>query len=366
MKRITKPHSLKAPARQRHARRLAPAFPPIVRQGRALAGLLLGLLLASCSVMDYEGDCTPYYRARFTYDMHLHYADAFANQVTSVALYAFDEDGRFVARFTDSGEALAADGYSLPLDLPAGTYHFVAWCGLEHPLQSHDVPELTPGVSTLDELTCTVSRQHEGDGSTATAGELAPTFHSLVTSCTLPDSYGTHYVDIPLVKDTKTVRVVLQHLNGEPIDVDGFSFSVTCANGLMAHDNSLLPDETLHYRPYYTASGTAEVQADGTRATTAISTALAEMSTGRLVCDGRTPAVLSVTNNKTGDVVLSIPLMDYALLVKGYYNRDMSDQEYLDRQDEYNLTFFLDSNNHWVNSTIIINSWRVVLDDVEL
>ena len=172
--------------------------------------------------------------------------------------------------------------------------------------------------------------------------------------------------DIPLVKDTKTVRVVLQHLDGSPVPADRFTFNIACANGLMAHDNSLLPDEVLNYRPYYTASGTAETQADGTRATTSISTALAEMSTGRLVWDNGTPATLSVTNNETGQVVLSIPLMDYALLVKGYYNRDMPDQEYLDRQDEYNLTFFLDENNRWVSSTIIINSWRVVLSEEEL
>ena len=71
-------------------------------------------------------------------------------------------------------------------------------------------------------------------------------------------------------------------------------------------------------------------------------------------------------HNDKGETVLSIPLIDYALLIKGYYNRDMSDQEYLDRQDEYNLTFFLDENNHWISSSIIINSWRVVLSETEL
>ena len=171
-----------------------------------------------------------------------------------------------------------------------------------------------------------------------------------MTDVELTDTYGTHYIDIPLVKDTKTVRVVLQHLDGSPVPADRFTFNIACANGLMAHDNSLLPDEVLNYRPYYTASGTAETQADGTRATTSISTALAEMSTGRLVWDNGTPATLSVTNNETGQ----------------YYNRDMPDQEYLDRQDEYNLTFFLDENNRWVSSTIIINSWRVVLSEEEL
>lgn len=44
----------------------------------------------------------------------------------------------------------------------------------------------------------------------------------------------------------------------------------------------------------------------------------------------------------------------------------MSDQEYLDRQDEYNMVFFLDENDRWVNSTIYINSWKVVLGSIEV
>ena len=44
----------------------------------------------------------------------------------------------------------------------------------------------------------------------------------------------------------------------------------------------------------------------------------------------------------------------------------MDDQEYLDRQDEYNMVSFLDENNRWVNSTIYINSWKVVLGTIEV
>lgn len=328
------------------------------------AGILPALLLASCSIMDYEGDCSVNYRARFRYDMHLHYSDAFAHEVQSVALYAFDRDGKFVQQFTESGEALQQEGYSLPFELPAGTYQFVAWCGLENELQSHGVPSLTPGVSTVEELTCTIRRDYD-ERERATVEEIAPVFHAFVPHCTLTDDPGTHYVDIPLTKDTKTVRIVLQHLSGEPIDVNRFSFQITDENGLMAHDNSLLDDELLHYQPYYTASGTADMNPDGSRATTAVSTALAELTVGRLVKDKDTRTILTVHNDK-GATVLSIPLIDYALLVKGYYNQSMSDQEYLDRQDEYNLTFFLDEDNHWISSSIIINSWRVVLSETEL
>ncbi|WP_455674253.1 FimB/Mfa2 family fimbrial subunit, partial [Phocaeicola sp.] len=110
-------------------------------------------------------------------------------------------------------------------------------------------------------------------------------------------------------------------------------------------------------------AGVADMNEDGTRATTAVGVAIAELTVGRLV-EANNP-ILTITNDK-GEKVLSIPLIDYALLVKGYYNREMSDQEYLNRQDEYNMTFFLDENDQWMSSSIIINSWKVILDNVDL
>ena len=85
---------------------------------------------------------------------------------------------------------------------------------------------------------------------------------------------------------------------------------------------------------------------------------------GRLVTENN--PVLSIYNCKTDEKVLSIPLKDYALLVKGNYNKAMSDQEYLDRQDEYNLTFFLDEFGNTLSASVIINSWHVVLQNSDL
>ena len=53
------------------------------------------------------------------------------------------------------------------------------------------------------------------------------------------------------------------------------------------------------------------------------------------------------------------------LLVKGNYNKGMTDQEYLDRQHEYNFVFFIDDNHNWLAAQIYINSWRVVLNNTE-
>ena len=131
----------------------------------------------------------------------------------------------------------------------------------------------------------------------------------------------------------------------------------------MDYDNSLLEDEKLTYYAWRTDGGVAELNADGSRAQTSIGVAIAELTVGRLVMENN--PILTISNDK-GEKVLSIPLIDYALLVKGYYNRHMDDQEYLDRQDEFNMTFFLDENDNWFNSYIIINSWKVVLNNTDL
>ena len=134
---------------------------------------------------------------------------------------------------------------------------------------------------------------------------------------------------------------------------------------------SLKEDEPIVYRAWSTYSGEAGVDiATGkeSRVTTIVKVAVAELTVSRLVLRdwslySRPMLIIRTTEGK---LVASIPIIDYALLVKGNYNRKMSDQEYLDRQDEYNMTFFLDEQNQWINSVILINSWRVVLSNVDV
>ena len=53
--------------------------------------------------------------------------------------------------------------------------------------------------------------------------------------------------------------------------------------------------------------------------------------------------------------------MQYLLLVKGNYNENLSDQEYLDRMDDFSMVFFLNPNDTWYSAIgVYINSWAVV------
>lgn len=334
---------------------------------KILTAVALLLTLASCDsvIYDDEGDCTVTYRLQFRYDWNMKFADAFPHEVTSVAVYAFDKDGTLVWQKTDKGDALAEDGYSMTLDLPAGDYDLVAWCGLDNAAQeeSFTVPQMTVGTSKKSDLTCRMNRQQAADGSFYVDRDLYALYHGTL-SVNLPKNLdgGEYVYTMPLVKDTNHLRVILQHLSGEDVDVSKFTFTLEDANGYMAYDNSLLADNNIVYRAWNTESGEAGVDTDvSARAVTSVKVAIADLTTARLMTDRQ---MFLTIRNAEGETVVRVPFIDYALLVKGYYNRDMSDQEYLDRQDEWSMTFFLDANDRWLSSSILINSWRVVLSEV--
>lgn len=345
----------------------------INRFDRAGAAAMLLLCLASCDsvIYDYEGDCSVTYTLDFRYDWNMKFADAFASEVKSVSLYAFGSDGKLVWQKSESGDALA--GGSMTLDLSPGDYHLLAWCGLESDGKrdaTFSVPEAVVGQTTEEDLKCTLTRKRDTDGKAYTDTDLCPLFHGEL-DVTLPEDNdgGNYRYTMSLIKDTNHIRVILQHLSGEDVDVDAFSFSIEDSNGLMAADNSLLEDEVISYRAWNTETGEAGIDVKSSSKTiTNVKAAIADLTVARMISGH--DMILTIINEAEEDtedrIVAKIPVIDYALLVKGYYDGDMSNQEYLDRQDDYTMTFFLDEDNTWTASTIYINSWRIVLRNTDI
>lgn len=333
--------------------------------GAGWFGLLLCLLAAACdgSIYDDEGDCSITYRVRFRYDWNMKFADAFAHEVESVTLYLLDEEGKIVWQRTEAGEALAAEGYAMTVDVAPGTYDLMAWCGTVDK-GSFRIPD----AESREELTCTLNREHDDGGAAFVREDLDRLFYGYLERQTFEDREGVYTVIMPLKKNTNNIRVVLQHLSGEPVDVNKFGFSIEDDNGRMDWDNSLMEDEPITYRAWHVDAGQAEVEygREASRVTALYTTAVAELTVPRLMLENRKTARLTVRNNETGKTVLSIRLIDALLMVKGYYNRAMSDQEFLDRQDEYAMTFFIDEGYRWESAYIYINSWKVVLQNTEL
>lgn len=353
------------------------------RYTASLAATLLGLLSGGCGslINDYEGDCENVYELQFVYDYNLKWADAFAAEVDAVTLHVIDpENGSVVWSRTESGEALAQDGYRIRLDLEPGHYEFVAWCGEGahdggKSFAVHTQHTATPGETMRHHLGCTMQRNlHPETGKKVVNPEngLNHLFHGYAED-TLPEGEGLKYtVRLPLVKNTNSLKIVLQSLSGKEINTDDYDFALTDSNGLMDWDNSILDDEELTYRAWAVSGGSAEIldpNFDGygeqtkakVRGITVASAVVADMTVGRLMENAK--PVLSVKDKNKGKVLFRIPVNDYALMVKGNYKQPMTDQEYLDRQDNYNMTFFLNEKGEWINTFIHINKWKVVLNE---
>lgn len=325
----------------------------------------MAVAAVSCNTVWDNDDCGTEYRVKFRYDYNMLFTDAFATQVPSVTLYAFDADNRLVFKQAEEGDALAADGYFMTLDIDPGQYRLVAWAGLTEEDTSYDMPELTVGRHTLTDLQCRINRYPHTlthGAQVDSVGLLAPLWHGVVEQQTVTraNTYRTQTVTIPLVKNTHTLRIVLQQMADGEMDARDFEVSVTDSNGLMLHDNSLdREDGTLTYLAYHQRQGTAGTE-DGDDG---LNVVVAELTTGRLMADADTR--LTIRNRHNCEVILSIPLIQYLELCRTTANYDMPLQEYLDREDSYAMTFFLDSDNAWINTQVIINNWIVRFNDIE-
>ena len=325
--------------------------------------LLFAESLASCNVLTEEDqDCALY--VRFKYDMNMNFADAFQNAVNSVTLYAF-KDGVLAYQGTEEGELLKQNGYRMRIDkIPyreKHKYDYITWAG-EPDNESFTIPVLTVGKSTKEDLFCQLNRAGNGVVST----DLEDLFHGMTNgqdySRSASSAAGDEVV-IPLTKNTNNIRIVLQHLSGKPVDVNKLNFTITDKNGLMNYDNMLLGEDVITYKAWHKAQGSAGIGEQQEGVITEVNLALADLTVARLMADEE--PILVVTNDEE-EMVIRIPLVDYALLYKRLRYEDMPDQEFLDRQDEYNMTFFLDENYRWINQFIYINSWKVVLQESEL
>lgn len=325
----------------------------------AALSLLLPPLVSSCSMMhdDFDG-CKQELRVRFKYDMNMKFADAFSGQVRAVTLHVYDQSGRLVFKKTQSVDDIDAAGGYMTLDnIKSGNYTMQVWAeGEQRHTDSYSYSTKGDTNDNISNLDCKINRN-----SRQITHDITPLYHGLLSNADLNiDGYGVKTVTVPLTKDTNNIRVVVQNASGKKLSSSNFAFVIDDDNSWLDFDNLSLKEDSITYNPWAQSDGI--VNSEGSM--TQVSAVVAEMTVNRLFTT-KHPR-LKVYNTSNNKLVFNIPLIDYALLVKGNYNKAMTDQEYLDRQDEYNFIFFVDENLNWLSATIYVNSWRVVLQNTDM
>ena len=387
---------------------------------------LLALGIASCEgIYDDRSDCVNGIQLKFLFDYHMEPgANAFAANVDCITVYVFDNNGSYLSQYTETTAQLMDDHYRMVLPLAEGNYRLLVYGGLscENPTfeifepwtgtpynagraeAHHDniivrLPDID-GVS--NKLLHDVENRHGGlfygfqyrnastdfdeNGRKTWRYNSANESRTMEISVTNKD-YGTTYTEyeVNMMKDTNNIRVILQELSG-PFTVDHEDYEFTIIDDNFTLDSSNLPVKTPEgiatpvYRPHtrdnlimgYAESGGREGTLIDHDEETPVQVAAVDFSTSRLHLSNFNNAKLIVTSTRehnddgTPKQIIELPLINYLAATRGFgSNWIHSDQEFLDRQSNWTLYFFLQS-GRWVSATIAVNDWIVRIDNIEL
>ncbi|GKG71542.1 hypothetical protein CE91St1_06850 [Parabacteroides goldsteinii] len=272
---------------------------------------------------------------KFKYDYNMEFADAFHSQVDKVELYVFDKDGKFLFKQAEEGSTLGTGSYLMEVKLPVGQYQFMAWAGAH---DSYDITSLQAGISSIADLKLQLKREE----TLIIDKELEPLWYGEINNVDFTGTTDQTEV-INLIKDTNKVRFVFQGSNEDSwgVDVNAYTYEIIESNGYLAHDNSLLGDDNLSFRPYHIEQKN-------------LAAGIVELNTMRFLENRNARFV--VTEKTSGRKVFNINLTDFLVMTK-IEGHNMSAQEYLDRESEYKIVFFFADNDPWLVLQININGW---------
>ena len=338
----------------------------------------LGSLLASCNDLMHDDlpPCDMGVDLQFKYDYNVQRADMFNDHVGGLSVFVYDEQGNFIARHDAYNDAVSQPlkdpNYAMRINLEPGKYRFATFAFQK----KYEDALAQPGAKFQ------IALPQQGDNITALHARLDREQSKVNNQSqpldTLWQGLSNELVEVKdlqvtrhtigLVRDTKQLTISL-HQTDEPanINADDFSYQITNANGDISYDNSLLPDEELTYTPYYT--WTTEFK--DTEGNVKERTAHAALMFSRLIWHPKEEndknAILTITNKTTGEEVARINLADCLAQGRGAFEaRHYSAQEFLDREYDYKLDFFLQGNQwKYVQLSISILDWSKRIQRVD-
>lgn len=323
--------------------------------GAALCAASIAILCGSCErIYEDLAPCPHGVSLRFVYDYNMLYANAFPSEVDCLTLHVYDAAGNYVATHTETGAVLRDEGYRMRLDLPEGAYRFVAYGGMACDRSSFSFVRTPAAGSREEELGVVL------DADCLTLPERKNLHGLYWGALTLSTADLYREGTVGMMKDTNNIRIVLQQIDGEPLDAEAFEFEIRDDNTRFAANNGLLPNGEVLYTPWTSGEAVMGVLDDGRE----VVAAYAELATSRLVT-GNAPKIV-VRRRSDGREIVRLPLNNYLLQLRSDKYADMAPQEFLDRQSEWELVFFLTAGQTWLKTFIRVNDWDVRVNDTEL
>lgn len=354
--------------------------------------------MSSCIKEDMD-DCPPAISKvalQFDYTYNVKQADAFAAEVKNINVYAFDENGKFFDSYIESREKFET-GHTMEITgLKDGKYTFVCLARDRQVMSRAEDDEmefsfasLTPGVSTIDDLT---ERMGKDNGEEIKNDKE---FAALYTAKTQVDfqrlnqngNEGTVVTStLSLMKCTKTYRIVLLPYENDQADFkpENFDVRIEGSAAWLDHNGEKVKNEGITYLPYnmerranYDGAHTEvnEEPVDQALIYDLSSSRMFErQSDRRAVRDGDKSKyddkriIITDLRDKDNPIELFNHSLPWFLALCGEkVNPNWDDQEYLDREDHYVLMFYVsDKRDYNMITKVNVNGWNVNIKDTEL
>lgn len=354
--------------------------------------------MSSCIKEDMD-DCPPAISKvalQFDYTYNVKQADAFAAEVKNINVYAFDENGKFFDSYIESREKFET-GHTMEITgLKDGKYTFVCLARDRQVMSRAEDDEmefsfasLTPGVSTIDDLT---ERMGKDNGEEIKNDKE---FAALYTAKTQVDfqrlnqkgNEGTVVTStLSLMKCTKTYRIVLLPYENDQADFkpENFDVRIEGSAAWLDHKGEKVKNEKITYLPYnmerranYDGAHTEvnEEPVDQALIYDLSSSRMFErQSDKRAVRDGDKNIyddkriIITDLRDKDHPIELFNHSLPWFLALCGEkVNQNWDDQEYLDREDHYVLMFYVsDKRDYNMITKVNVNGWNVNIKDTEL
>lgn len=354
--------------------------------------------MSSCIKEDMD-DCPPAISKvalQFDYTYNVKQADAFAAEVKNINVYAFDENGKFFDSYIESREKFET-GHTMEITgLKDGKYTFVCLARDRQVMSRAEDDEmefsfasLTPGVSTIDDLTARMGKDN---------GEEIKNdkeFAALYTAKTQVDfqrlnqngNEGTVVTStLSLMKCTKTYRIVLLPYENDQADFkpENFDVRIEGSSAWLDHKGEKVKNERITYLPYnmerranYDGAHTEvnEEPVDQALIYDLSSSRMFERQNDRrVVRDGDKNdyddkrIIITDLRDKDNPIELFNHSLPWFLALCGEkVNQNWGDQEYLDREDHYVLMFYVsDKRDYNMITKVNVNGWNVNIKDTEL
>ena len=325
---------------------------------KALAAAMMAgtaLSFGSCDRLHEDlQPCPQGVRLRFVYDYNMEFANAFPSQVDCLTVLFYDSKGNYVKTENNFAPSdLSDENWRMTVDLDPGSYTIIAYGGLDCDDTSFSFTA-SPETIKMEQLQVELKPECLTDPDKRHLHDLF--YGNLEVSVEQTDTEYREYT-LKMKKDTNNLRVMLQQVNGTPINEADFEFKVVDDNTLMGWDNEIIPTQIVEYYPWTRGNvSPGELPDDRGEA----SVAYAEMSFPRLVTYNSPKLV--ITRKADGYKVVDIPLNNYLLLMKSDVYSSMQPQEFLDRESRWKMLFFLQGGK-WLDTVIEINDWTVRINN---